>query len=172
MLKPANDNQPTLTAEQLRGLLNYDRETGEFTRRVERGGEPVCAVAGYFDKDGYREIRVNGKAYKAHRLAWLYVHGEWPERNLDHIDVDPSNNRISNLRLATQSQNNANRGVQSNNTSGYKGVSWHPSAGKWCAHIQHNGKKKYLGLFTYPEGAYEAYKRAANDLFGEFARVA
>ncbi len=100
------------------------------------------------------------------------ITGEWPNKLIDHIDGDPSNNRFANLRMATFSQNSANSRVHSINASGRKGVFWHKQCGKWMASITIFGKQKHLGLFDEIEDAANAYDRAARDAFGEFARSA
>ena len=110
------------------------------------------------------------KAYlKAHRLAWFFVYGEWPQKQIDHINGNKSDNRISNLRLATASQNLSNKGITKSNTSGYKGVSFNRTKKKWMASIKVNKKSINLGYFLTPEEASEAYKAAAIKHHGEFA---
>lgn len=104
-----------------------------------------------------------------HVLAWFYIHGEWPDRQIDHRDTNKRNNCIANLRLATNSQNHANKGLQRNNTSGFKGVCWDVSCRKWRATIKVNGKKKYVGVFDDLEMAGAARKDAERKFFGEFA---
>jgi hypothetical protein len=90
---------------------------------------------------------------------------------VDHIDGDGLNNRRENLRLATNAQNQMNRKIGTSNTSGYKGVYWHKSSQKWMARIGVGGRQKYLGVFDTPELAYEAYKKAATEIYKEFARL-
>lgn len=125
-----------ITQEQLKLILNYDPETGEFNWLVKpRNRASIGGVAGHLRKNGYREISIKGKKYYAHRLAWLYMTGSWPKEHIDHINGNPSDNRFCNLREATRSQNMHNQGVCSNNTSGYKGVCWHKSNQKWEACI-------------------------------------
>lgn len=108
----------------------------------------------------------------AHRLAWLYVYGEWPDAEIDHINGNTGDNRISNLRPATRAQNGANRGRQTNNASGVKGVCWHAQSGKWRAMIRISGKSRHLGLFNDIGAAAAAYARATVNRNGEFARTA
>jgi hypothetical protein len=162
-----------LTAERLREVLSYDPKEGVFvwrvspTRRVKAG-----AIAGSTNNRGYRRIGIDGKSYHASRLAWFYIHGEWPEREIDHRNVDPSDNRISNLRLATRSENCANKRRAATNSSGMKGVVRRRDMNKWHAKIWKNGVHYHLGYFSTPEAAHAAYSKAANDLFGEFARTA
>lgn len=158
------------TAERVREVLSYDPLTGVFLWRVSPSNNtPAGSVAGA-DCEGYRIIRVEGGRYKAHRLAWLYVTGEWPPCQVDHEDTDRSNNRWGNIRLATTSQNKANMGKRADNKSGYKGVRWYSQTKKWNAQIKCQGKTKNLGYFTDPEMAHAAYCEAASRLFGEFAR--
>jgi hypothetical protein len=157
-----------LSAE-LRRDLHYCDITGTFTwirigSRVKPG-----KIAGTLLADGYCAIRWRGKRYGAHRLAWLYVYGEWPREQIDHIDGVRANNRGGNLREATQSQNQGNTRIRKDNTSGIKGVCWSKAARKWLACIQVNGKFKHLGLFITAEEASAAYRKAANAAFGEFA---
>lgn len=162
-----------LTQERLRELLDYNPETGIFRWRkdMRRGGIKAGSIAGRVRaKDGRCEIWVQGRLYIAARLAWLYVYGEWPNLDVEHRDVDSTNNRISNLRLATRSQNNGNVPARARNKSGYKGVHWGKSHGKWVAMIQFQHKHKNLGLFDRIEDAAAAYQTAARELFGEFAR--
>jgi hypothetical protein len=120
---------------------------------------------------GYWHVGVDGDEYKAHRLAWLFVHGEWPAGRLDHENGDTADNRIANLRPVTHSQNIANSRLRRDSTSGFKGVSFYTSAGKWGANINKDGRRHYLGLFNTPEEAHAAYCEAACELHGEFART-
>lgn len=162
-----------LTQERLRELLSYDPETGIFTRLVSRPGPNghVGAIAGCDNGQGYIRIYVDGRAYKAHRLAWFYVHGEWV-KEIDHRNRNRADNHLKNLRPATRGQNRGNSGIYRNNTSGMTGVSFHAPTKKWKAQIQKDGRKKGLGYFFTAEDAHAAYLAAANAEFGEFARVA
>jgi len=153
--------------ERVIELLNYDPETGLFTRRSGSGRWPAGEVAGSLCH-GYIVIRIDGKSHQAHRLAFLVVHGFIPSE-IDHINLVRSDNRISNLRPATTQQNSRNTGKYSNNTSGFKGVYWDKSNGKWQAQAQDaNGKRKTLGRFPTPEAASAAYNDFARNLHGEF----
>jgi hypothetical protein len=161
-----------LTADRLRELLDYNPTTGIFTWvRKRRPRIQAGDVAGTMKARWYVIIEIDGKKFFAHRLAWLYVHGEWPSSDLDHVDTVKSHNWIANLRLATKTQNNANSHARGHNKSGLKGVNWFPRAGKWRAAIRFAGKNKHLGLFTTPEAAHAAYIDAAKRLHGEFARA-
>lgn len=162
-----------LTQGRLKFLFDYDPETGDFTRRVSvapnaRAGE----IAGYINGDGYVNFRVDGVIYQAHRLAFLYMTGEFPDSDVDHIDLNKANNAWRNIRPANGTLNNANKPLQSNNTVGYKGVSRHNGGPKFRADVKVNGKKKYLGCFSTPEEAHAVYVKAANAMYGEYARAA
>jgi hypothetical protein len=163
---------PQLTSEALKTLLEYDPETGQFARKMARGRRPYSGHAGSVNSDGYVQIFLMGRIHKAHRLAWLYVYGEWPSGQIDHIDGVRTNNRISNLRVATNQQNSANRRRAKNNTSGFKGVSRYASMAKWHAQIWVNGRPINLGFFDDIDNARDAYASAALKYFGQFARTA
>lgn len=158
-----------LTQTRLQELLHYDPITGVFTRLVSTSNRAnVGDVAGTVNKgDGYRYISVDGHRYAAHRLAWLYTHGHWPVGLLDHADTDGDHNAIHNLRPADHSTNGANRGKNTNNSSGFKGVLAHKR--KFRAKIKVNRQIIYLGLHSTPEQAAAAYDAAAITHFGEFA---
>jgi hypothetical protein len=160
-----------ISAEELREMLVYDPETGVFTWRVMRGKARVGAKAGNKNGFGYIVIMVRHRNYRAHRLAWLYVHGEWPAEEIDHRNGDPSDNRLTNLRLATRSQNIANTRLRIDTTSGVKGVTWNKRDGNWMAQIRVNGKQIFLGYFDAIEDAAEAYRIASKEHFGDFANT-
>ena len=150
-----------LTAEYLRSILNYDPETGIFTRKVRTANRvKVGDVAGCKNSEGYLGIKICSRTHQAHRLAWMYVYGEWPTGQIDHINRIRTDNRIANLREVSHKQNNQNRSKPSNNTSGHPGVSWHKQRSKWLAHIKHNQKKIHLGCFNTIEEAIAARKAA------------
>lgn len=161
-----------LTAARLRELLAYDPESGYFTRRSASSTAKAGERAGYTHKGtGYVIICVDGARFVGQRLAWLYITGAWPLHEIDHKDLDRSNNKWGNLREATHQQNCANLPRPKNNKSGFKGVYWLVANSKWRAHIRHNGKLRHLGLFDTPEAAHQAYYAAAIGLYGEFARA-
>lgn len=152
----------TLTADRLRDLLHYDPDTGLFIWRQSAARRiKVGSPAGTVSRKGYVKIQIDRKVYSAHRLAWLYIHGRWPEHSIDHINRVRSDNRAVNLRDATDSQNARNCGIRKTNTSGYKGVSYWRKSKKWAAQIYLQGKNTLLGLFDTPEMAAEAYASAA-----------
>lgn len=159
-----------LTQEKLMSILDYDPLTGLFRWNKESCKRLVKgAVAGTLD-NGYTMIGIDRKQYRAHRLAWVYVYGYMPTEQIDHINGLKTDNRIENLRLATHGQNCANRTLQSNNTSGYKGVCFIKSLGKWRARIGHDKRKIDIGFFETPEQASIAYEKKAIELHGEFAK--
>jgi hypothetical protein len=161
-----------LSVERLREVLRYDAATGVFTWRVARNNRnPIGAVAGNSPgRGGYTRIRIDRRAHSAHRLAWLYVTGEWPSGEIDHKDGNPSNNAISNLRQASRAQNEWNKDAPRTNTSGVKGVNWNRAERKWHAKIMVGGRRLHLGLFANLADAAVAYRRAADENFGQFVR--
>jgi hypothetical protein len=154
----------TLTAARLKELLDYDPETGVFRWPLSAQHCRAGMVAGYKDNKGYIRIGVEQQQHAGHRLAWLYVHGEWPMGDLDHANRDQTDNRIANLRVATDSQNQANRGA---GPGRLKGVTYLAAIGKWQATIF---KSYYLGVFNTEEEANRVYGNAARILYDEFAR--
>lgn len=161
----------TLTHARLTQLFHYDPETGVFTRKTATGGRKIGQISGCKNKNGYIEIGIDSHLYKAHRVAWFYMTGGWPNRFIDHINGVKDDNRFSNLREATNSENTRNSRMRNDNTSGLKGVTFHKATGKWCAQIMKHGKQNHLGLFNTPEDAYCAYRAASEELHGEFARL-
>lgn len=170
-----------ITQERIRELLNYDADTGEFTwlTRPEISHHVKTWNARYAgktagrlnDHNGYREISIDDRRYKSHRLAWLWVHGDWPRDCIDHIDGNKLNNAIANLREATKSENGQNSGKHRDNTSGWKGVSWYGARRKWCAEIMVSRRRIRLGYYDCPDAAAAAYAIAANKYHGEFANT-
>lgn len=157
-----------ITQSLLKEALHYDEATGVFTWMAARGRASAGHVAGTTCLNGYIRIKVYGRVLFAHRLAWLYVHGEFPPDQLDHINHNKSDNRLSNLRPATRAQNQKNRFANSNSTSGRKGVVWSKKAGLWRSVACLNGKKHHLGYFHDPEAASAAYQEFARKHHGEF----
>lgn len=151
----------SLSVERLREVLDYDPTTGEFRWRRGR----YKGIAGAVMKLGYRTISVGGGRFYAHRLAWFYVHGAWPPDQVDHLNGDRDDNRLSNLRLATNKQNIENRHrVRSDSRSGLRGVQIHKQTGRWRARIKVAGRYRHLGLFDSPEEASRAYLAAKQEL--------
>lgn len=159
-----------VTQERLKQLFHYDPETGVFIRRVTHGNQVKGKIAGSMNH-GYICIGVDMDEYPAHRLAWLYMTGEWPEYQLDHADYDRSNNRFANLREATHSENGHNRGANKNCLSSLKGVHWDKRRNKWYVRIMNNHKNNWLGYFEDKYQAALEYDKAAIKLHGEFART-
>ena len=172
-----------ITADALRAALHFEPETGVFTWRgnadrsrswntryasTRAGGEWTVPKTGR----RYWRVKIGDRLYLAHRLAWLYVHGEWPGQGLDidHINGDGLDNRIANLRLATRSQNIANSKAHRDNATGFKGVSFNREKQKFEAYIYHDGRQRSLGYHDTAEEAHAAYCHAAREVFGEFAR--
>lgn len=150
-----------LTQSRLKTLLNYDPDTGVFTwlgitgRRARTGD-----LAGTTHREGYRHVQVAGRRYQAHRLAWLYMTGAFPVAGIDHINGIRDDNRMINLREATQSENHQNRAKRSDNKSGFIGVSRDSGRQKWRAYIKIQKRNKHLGYFDSPEAAHAAYLAA------------
>ena len=156
------------TAEELRKHLSYDPETGEFRRLIAHNRWAVGSVAGHL-QFGYRLIRFMGRRYPAHRLAWLYMTGEWPKDQVDHRDLSRDNNRWANLREATQSQNQMNRPRMKPHR--LKGTSFNGREKKFTAEIYKDRTRHFLGYFGTEAEAHQAYVSASRRLFGEFARA-
>lgn len=155
-----------VTPERLKELFHYDPATGLLTWRVSKGRSKAGSKAGSIRKDGYVQVRVGGRFYYVHRVAWAIMTGRWPAHLVDHRNTDPSDNRWENLRAATVTQNHANKNGYSE--TGLKGV--RPDKKKWMARIGMNGKTHYIGSFDTPEEANAAYLEAATRSFGEYAR--
>lgn len=150
----------SLTQKRLKELLEYSPETGLFHWKVDRGaaGSKAGDIAGGIDEGGYVRIKIDGKKYRAHRLAWFYMTGEWPLQMVDHKDTVRNNNRWENLRAADLNINAQNRRVahRNNKSSGLLGV--HRQRGKkFISTIHFNGRNEYLGSYATPELAHAAY---------------
>lgn len=157
---------PLPSADYLRQLVDYDPDTGAFTHRyapwmcdtrnTRFAGKPAFTRT----RDGYRTAVINGRGVQAHRAAWAWVHGEWPDGEIDHINHDRSDNRIANLRVVTRTQNTRNISKAKNNTSGVTGVYWGKRNARWTAGIRVDRQLKYLGSFLKIEDAVAARKSA------------
>lgn len=153
----------------LSSLLSYDPDTGNFTWKVTKSSSATKgSLAGCTDNEGYRVIHIDRKQYKAHRLAYLFHHGYVPDL-VDHINQDKGDNRISNLRAATRSQNAWNRGTGKNSSTGVRNVVYIPSRNKYRVKIKQHGKCHQLGEFTSLEEAAQIAKEGRERLHGEFA---
>lgn len=144
-------------------VLEYNYLTGFFTWRVTRGGYAVAgARAGTRDSKGHRQVKINGKLYAEHRLAWLFTHGKWPEGEIDHINRVRDDNRIMNLRECSHAVNGKNITLYKSNTSGVPGVFQVRRSGKWIAYINVDGRRISLGTYAIREQAEQA--RAAGEV--------
>jgi hypothetical protein len=151
--------------KELRELLAYDKETGIFTWRKTKGRCHKDAKAGWIDRDGYLCIGLFTLNHAAHRLAWLYVYGEWPKGQVDHKNMIVTDNRIVNLRVATMTHQRANQRVRRDSSTGFKGV-YETRHGTFSARLCH----EHLGTFDTINLARNAYNKRAKEVFGEFAR--
>lgn len=162
----AVNKEARLSAEDVRLLLSYDQATGSFTWAdgvVSRKVKPGQPAGSYHD--GYLRIRIRGCAYRAHRLAWLYVTGAWPRELIDHINGDRADNRFCNLREATLEQNNVNKSVASKRSkTGLMGV--YPVGKRFVASAYQGAKCHYLGTFATAEEAFAAYCEKKRELHG------
>ena len=157
----------SITAARLRHLLSYDPDTGAFVWvRPSSVRVRVVDVAGTV-RNRYVRIRIDNTSYLAHRLAWLYMTGEWPIDQIDHVNRDKQDNRWANLRQASASQNGANCDKRARNTSGHKGVTWHRRNARWQVYVG----RTYVGQFDHVEDAAEAYARTAAQHYGTYAQA-
>lgn len=156
--------------EYLKEIIDYNPDIGTFIWKIQKAHcIKIGDTAGCLAKsNGYIGIQINGKIYKAHRLAWFYMTGKWPKNQIDHINHVRDDNRFVNLREATRSENLYNSPIYKNNTSKYKGVSWNKRDHKWQCYIKINKKTKFLGCFLSLLEASEAYEKAAKEFHGEF----
>jgi len=154
-----------LAADRLREVVDYNPETGVFIRKVRLAqrhqvGDRADVSINTGPMAGYRRVSVDSKRFLAHRCAWLYVHGEWPNQDIDHLNGDKGDNRIANLRNVSNDVNRQNlRVARRDNKSGFLGVHFHKETGKWRARVQFRGKTVEAGLHETPEQAHEAYLR-------------
>lgn len=157
-------NLNAISQERLQELFHYDENTGIFVRR--NTGRITGTI-----QNGYYKIKIESRMYYAHRLAWLYVTGEYPEKQIDHINRNSLDNRFINLRLATAAQNKQNSTRNAANSSGFKGVSWNNKLKKWKSMIRLPPVHFYIGDFENIVDAAIAYNYHAAFAFGEFAAI-
>lgn len=154
----------TLTQERLKNRLSYDESSGLFTWIKASIGVKISDEVGTITRNGYRVVMFDKCNYHAHRLAWLYVYGSWPEQFIDHINGVKTDNRICNLRQVNKSENGQNlKGARKDNKSGFLGVTKHGQTG-WRSTIQIDGATIHLGTFRSPELAHNAYIKAKRQL--------
>lgn len=160
-----------LTQTRLRELLGYDPLTGELQWRYSHRGRVAGALAGTICTFGYRVIRIDNELFRSARLVWLYMTGQWPDNDIDHVNGKPSDDRWENLRDATKSENMRNTKMRINNTSGARGVSWNKRLSKWHARVNVNKTLYHCGYFDSFEAAVLARDAKAKTLHGAFARL-
>jgi hypothetical protein len=175
--------KPLITPEHVKILLDYNPETGDFVwkwrklrpdfQRMDKIWNSRLAgkiVTKRRHRHGHLQIGIYNKNYMWHRVVWAHYYGIWPDRDIDHINGIPDDNRIINLRLATKSENLCNAKIRINNTTGVKGVSWSKQSKKWYAYINKNRKMHALGYFNCFGKAIVARKLAAKQMHGDFVR--
>lgn len=164
--------KPSDDFERIRLSVSYDPETGLFRRRRAGRDRAVGEIATSAYSNGYLRVFAAGRELLAHRLAWRFANGHWPDDEIDHINLDRTDNRISNLRLADRRQNIANTGSRSRGISKLKGASFRKDCRlHWEAKIVVNGIMIRLGRYETEEEAHLAYMAKARDVYGEFARA-
>lgn len=165
-----------LTAEFVKLILDYDQTSGIFVWKNRPdvpwwwNGRFAGESAGSISADGYRYIKIDRVSYRASRIAWLYVTGQWPTEEVDHENTIRSDDRFENLREATPTQNSYNRNMRSDNKFGATGIHFHKSKGKWQAYIGHGGRLVHLGYFFTKDEAIEARQAAVAVHHKEFAK--
>lgn len=158
-----------MNIDDVKKVIDYDPITGIFTWKEYRNQLATPGkVAGCVNSKGYLEITILGKRVKAHRLAWFYVYKEWPENHIDHINRIKTDNSINNLRIASISQNLANKALTKTNTSGLKGAFYNKRMKKWHSSYSFNNKRYHLGYFNSAEDAHKSYVKKMNELYGDF----
>ena len=146
--------------ETVKRIFSYDKDTGEFTRIVAPQGTKVGDTAGSLGENGYVRLKIDYKTYRAHRIAWLYHYGKFPDGDIDHINHNKSDNRICNLRDVPNLDNQKNKPILARNKSDVTGVSWSKERQKWVAFISVNSKTKNLGRFKNKYDAIKARRDA------------
>lgn len=155
---------PLINDDAIRAMYSYDGASGLFYRKDRKFSQ----VAGKRTTDGHKQVWVRGRLVQAHRLAWFLFYGEWPPTPIDHINGNPADNRIANLRLATVSQNQHNSKLRKDNTSGHKGVSYLASKDRWIAYLNYRGKRVFTGTYRSQDEAVAARRSVSAKYFGRF----
>lgn len=158
------------TVEVLNKLFIYDEKNGLLKRRESKGNKCAGSVVGVVSTHGHLSVEISGKSYGVHRIIWKMYYGDDPVSDIDHINHDPKDNSIENLRIATVSQNLANSKIYKCNKTGFKGVS-ETRSGKFRARIRVNSVLLYLGEYKTKFEASSEYRKAANKYFGDFANA-
>lgn len=151
----------TVSQKELKDKFTYNKNTGEFFFNYDSGKKKAGDISNYVNNHGYCLINIKDRQYPAHKLAWLYEYGELPYDQIDHINHDRSDNRISNLRIVTNRENHLNTKLRTDNTSGHVGVEWLKTINKWRARIYLHGKMKHIGVFDRKDDAMAARKLAS-----------
>lgn len=159
---------PEMAPQEMREWIDYDPVTGVMRwRKSPNKRLKVGSLVGHVSENGYLRFNLRGIQYRVSRAAWALTYGYWPDALVDHQDQDKLNNRLGNLRLSTEQENMRNAGARH---KGLKGASYRPDRGVWVASIKVDKKPIYLGTFPTEQLAHAAYRAAAIELFGEFAR--
>ena len=153
-----------LTQQRLQQLYHYDPETGHFTRKFETVLNKAGTQSGFIRKDGYIQIEIDKRHYLGHRLAWLYMTGEWPKNEIDHINRIKHDNRYCNLRDVRRYINSLNKNIPKNNTSGHTGIKWEKKSNKWQVKFQMDNKIYNLGSFYDLEIALQVKEAKVKEL--------
>lgn len=154
------------TIERLHELFACNPETGAVTRKINRGPWKAGQRVGRVSTKGYIQVYVDGTCIQLHRVIWAMCKGKWPEGQIDHINNIKDDNRLANLRVASNGENQINSGIQKNNSTGYRGVTWNVGRKKYQARLG----QKSLGYYEDPEDAHKARLEAERAKYGEFAR--
>jgi hypothetical protein len=163
--------------DRLREILTYIPDTGVWLwkdppprSKVNKGDLAGCISRNTKHPDNcYRRIKIDGRMYKAAILAWFWTYGVWPSKDLDHANGDSLDDRINNLREATDSQNRANSRVPMHNTSGFMGINWNKRNKRWHVRVMKEGYRHWVGAFKSLDEAKEAHRNKSIELLGEFS---
>ena len=157
-----------ISKQDVEKLLSYDPASGSFFHRVGHRDVKPGDIAGCLGRQGYIHLKIKGKRYFAHRVAWLLTYGHWPVGDTDHINQNKSDNRIENLREATRSQNKMNHPARRDSLTHCRGITPRPQHGNYQVRIQVNGKRLHIGVFKQLADAARAYDEAAKRYHGDF----